>query len=58
MLAIRQVYITIPIAIRLVDRAIRWWRRNVKGSKITAAEFMADGVVALEISRPPHFVFR
>ena len=49
---------SLPILLRLADRCIRWWRQNRAGSHITAAEFVGEDVVALEISRPPNFTFR
>lgn len=52
------VYITLPIAIRLVDRSIRWWRRNNTGFSILRAEFLEDDLVALAIKKPPAFKFR
>ena len=53
-----QVWVSIPILIRLADRSIRWWRRNRRPSRILGAEFMGDDIVALRISRPKSFSFR
>ena len=53
-----QVWVSLPILLRLADRSIRWWRQNRAGSRITAAEFVGEDVVALEISRPTNFTFR
>lgn len=52
------MWVSIPILIRLIDRGIRWWRRNRRSARILGAEFMGDGLVALRISRPKGFNFR
>jgi hypothetical protein len=55
---VRQVWVSIPILIRLADRGIRWYRRNRRCTRILGAEFMGDDTVALQISRPKGFHFR
>jgi FAD-binding domain len=52
------VWVSIPLLIRLADRGIRWYRRNLRPSRILGAEFMGDDIVALRISRPKGFHFR
>ena len=49
---------SIPLLIRLADRGIRWWRRNLRPSRILGAEFMGDDLVALRFTRPKGFHFR